>query len=774
MGPLRPRFVGARVNRIEDPRLLTGTGQYVGDVRAPGMLAMAFVRSPHAAAHISAIDTDVARHMPGVLAVWTSEDCRLAIVHADQGLRQPVLAADMVRYVGEPVVAVVAEDAYRAEDAAEQVFIEYEPVEAVVDAHAAREDRPRRVHADVANQLFERRTATDGFDEAFAAAPRHLQATFTTQRQTAVTLEPRACAAWPDPAGERLTVYVGHQSPHEVRRQLATILGWPEHRVHVVVPEVGGGFGMKAMFYPEYAVVAEAARRLGRPVKWVSDRREAFLSDSQGRDAEHVVEVAFEDSGRIVAVRDQIWGDTGAWPFWNFPGAVGEATWAADMLPGPYQIRHVALDIACVYSNKAPLGPYRGVGGPIGAQVQEGIVEAVARAVGRDPIDVRRINLIDASQFPYRSATGQLYDAGSYSDSMESALALINLEQFRRDQARWREAGRFVGLGLCVFVEPSAFAESEAGSVPYESVALTMDVSGTVTATCGLGPTGQGHETTLAQIIADTLGIAVEDVTVLHGDTDKAPLGGGTGGSRSATIGGGAALKASRALRDKLVRLAAHVLEAASDDIVIAAGAASVSGVPGRSVPMAELARRAYLEVGGLPPGMDPGLEVLVRYQPPMGATYSNGTHAALVEVDAESGLVRVLDYVVVNDCGVVINPLLVDGQIQGGVAQGIGSALLEQLRYDDAGQITATTLMDYLVPSFHDVPMMRIRQLETPSESLGGFKGMGEGSLIAAPAAVANAVSDALAPFGVVVTDLPVTPDRIVEWVRAGMASAR
>ncbi len=346
MGPLRPRFVGARVNRIEDPRLLTGTGQYVGDVRAPGMLAMAFVRSPHAAAHISAIDTDVARHMPGVLAVWTSEDCRLAIVHADQGLRQPVLAADMVRYVGEPVVAVVAEDAYRAEDAAEQVFIEYEPVEAVVDAHAAREDRPRRVHADVANQLFERRTATDGFDEAFAAAPRHLQATFTTQRQTAVTLEPRACAAWPDPAGERLTVYVGHQSPHEVRRQLATILGWPEHRVHVVVPEVGGGFGMKAMFYPEYAVVAEAARRLGRPVKWVSDRREAFLSDSQGRDAEHVVEVAFEDSGRIVAVRDQIWGDTGAWPFWNFPGAVGEAMWAADMLPGPYQIRHVALDIA--------------------------------------------------------------------------------------------------------------------------------------------------------------------------------------------------------------------------------------------------------------------------------------------------------------------------------------------------------------------------------------------------------------------------------------------
>jgi carbon-monoxide dehydrogenase large subunit len=766
MNPLRPRFVGARVSRVEDPRLLRGQGEYVADVSVPGMLSIAFVRSPHAAARIAKVDTHAAVGMPGVVAVWTAEEARLQIHHGGQGLVQTVLASDQVRFVGEPVVAVIAQDPYMAEDAADRVEIEYEALEPVLDMRRSVGDEPRRVHRDQPNQVFTRTTTTDGFEEAFRSAPRHVELTFVTHRQAATPIEPRAAVAWPDPNGDRLTVYVTHQSPHEVRRQLAELLDWPERRVHVVVPEVGGGFGIKAMFYPEYGVVAEAARRLGRPVKWVSDRREAFLTDAHARDAEHVVEIAFEDSGRIVAVRDHVWGDTGAWPLWNFPGAVGEATWAADMLPGPYQIPHVAIDITVVYSNKAPMGPYRGVGGPIGAQVQEGIIEGVARALGRDPVAVRRVNMIKSGQFPFRSATGQLYDAGSYEASMDAALAMMNVDKFREDQARWRRQGRYVGLGLCVFVEPSAFAESEAGSVPYESVQLSMDTSGTVTATCGLGPTGQGHETTLAQIIASQLGIRVEDITVLHGDTDNAPVGGGTGGSRSGTIGGGAALRASTMLKDKLVQLAAHVLEAAGDDIVLQDGRAEVTGAPGHGVAIKDLARRAYLEVANLPEGMEPGLEVLVRYQPPMAATYSNGTHAALVEVDIESGLVQVLDYVAVNDCGVVINPTIVEGQIHGGVAQGIGSALLEELHYDEAGQLTTTSLMDYLLPTLTDVPPMRVEHLETPSESLGGFKGMGEGSLIAAPPAVANAVTDALAPFGVLVTDIPVSPDQVVAWV--------
>jgi len=773
MGPLRPKWTGARVTRLEDPRLLRGTAQYVADVRVPGMLEVAFVRSPHAAARIDRIDVDAARSTAGVEAVWTAADCSLRIAHDALNLSQPVLAEGVVRYVGEPVAAVLAATRYQAEDAAERVDVAYETLTPVLDAHAALEDLPGRVHSDQPNRFFVRRTATDGFDAALAAAPRRLTATFRTHRQTAVPLEPRACLAWPDPAGDRITVYVTHQSPHEVRRQLAGLLGWPESRVRVVVPEVGGGFGIKAMFYPEYALVAEAARRFRRPVRWAGDRLESFLGDAHARDAEHVVEVGFDEEGRVLAVRDAITGDTGAWPFWGFPGAVGEATWAADMLPGPYRIPHVAIDIACVYTNKAPVGPYRGVGGPIGAQVQEGIIEAVARAVGRDPIDVRRLNLIGPDEFPYRSATGQVYDAGSYGASLDRAMELVNLEAFRRDQERWRKAGRYVGLGVCVFVEPSAFAESEAGSVPYETVSLRMEPSGTVTAACGLGPTGQGHETTLAQIIADNLGLAVSDVTVLHGDTDSAPFGGGTGGSRSGPIGGGAALKASRALRDKLVKLAGHILEAAQDDIVLADGQALVVGVPGRAVPIAELARIAYLELNRLPDGLEPGLEVLVRYQPPTPATYSNGTHAALVEVDAETGLARVLDYVVVNDCGVVINPLIVEGQIHGGVAQGIGSAWLEELQYDANGQLTGASLMDYLLPSAHDVPRIRVEHLETPSEGLGGFKGMGEGSLIGTPAALANALTDALAPFGVLVTEIPVTPPQILAWIRQSQARA-
>jgi carbon-monoxide dehydrogenase large subunit len=773
MEPLLPRWVGARVSRVEDIRLLSGRGRYVDDITAPGMLVAAFVRSPHAAARIDGIDVEAARAMPGVYAVWTAADLNLQIPHTAQHLTQPILAADEVRYVGEPVAVVVAADRYHAEDAAERVKVAYTPLPPVLEAHAAATDAPRRVHADVPNRFFTRRTATDGFEGAWASAPHHLALTFRTQRQTGVTLEPRACLAWPDPSGDRLTVYVTHQSPHGVRTQLAQVLGWPEHRIRVVVPEVGGGFGIKAMFYPEYAVVAEAARRLARPVKWVSDRTEAFWADAHARDAEHAVEVAYDDTGRILAVRDQVWGDQGAWPFWGFPGAVGEATWATDMLPGPYRIEHVAYDITCVYTNKAPLGPYRGVGGPIGAQVQEGIIEAVARAVGKDPVEVRRVNLIPPDAFPYRSATGQVYDAGSYGATLDRALALLDVERFRREQARARQAGRYLGLGLCVFVEPSAFAQSEAGSIPYEAVSLRMEPTGTVTAACGLGPTGQGHETTLAQIIADTLGIRPADVTVLHGDTDSAPFGGGTGGSRSGTIGGGAAIRAGQALRAKLVRLAAHLLEAAPEDIELANGEAIVAGVPGRAVPLADLARIAYEDIDRLPPGMEPGLEVLVRYRPPGAATYSNGTHAALVEVDVATGIVRVLDYVVVNDCGVLINPLIVEGQIHGGVAQGLGSAWLERLAYDGTGQLLTTSLMDYLLPTALDVPRIRVEHLETPSPSEGGFKGMGEGSLIGAPAALANAVSDALAPFGVLVTELPITPDQVLAWVTKAKSSA-
>ncbi|WP_029421173.1 xanthine dehydrogenase family protein molybdopterin-binding subunit [Alicyclobacillus macrosporangiidus] len=766
---LKPRFTGARVTRIEDARLLRGQARYLDDIAAPGMLEMAFVRSNRAAARIVSIDTSAALRVPGVKAVWTFEDCPITLVNKAYQVQQPVLAKDEVRHVGELVVAVIAEDRYTAEDAAELVQVKYDPLTPVLDMRAAMTDEPRRVHADRPNRFYHKVQETDGFQQAFEGAPRKLKLTFTTHRQTGVPLETRGCAAMPDPASGRLTVYATHQSPHNFRAQLARVLGLSENLVRVVVPEVGGGFGIKAMFYPEYVIVAEAARRLGRPVKWVSDRTECLLTDAHARDAVHEVEVAFTEDGRIVALRDHVLGDTGAYPFLGFAGAVGEAGWATDMLTGPYKIPYVSITIDCVFSNKAPTGPYRGVGGPIGAQVHEGVVDAIARELKMDPADVRRVNFIGPDEFPYETPTGNVYDPGSYRESLERALALVDYERFRRQQAEWRKQGRYVGIGLCSFVEPSAFAESEAGSIPYEAASVRIEPNGTVTASFGLGPTGQGHETTMAQLIADQLGVDVKDVVVLHGDTDSAPFGGGTGGSRSGTIGGGAAVHAGQELRAKLVKLAAHLLEASEEDIELAEGKAQVAGVPARGLSIRELARVAYTDVGRLPEGMTPGLEVLVRYRPPMAATYSNGIHVAVVEVDVKTGLVRVLDYVVVNDCGKLINPMIVEGQIHGGVAQGIGSALLEELRYDGDGQLVTTSLMDYLLPSSTDVPRMRIEHLETPSAAEGGFKGMGEGSLIGAPGAIANAVSDALAPFGVFVTDLPIRPEEIVRWVRQG-----
>jgi carbon-monoxide dehydrogenase large subunit len=762
----KPQFTGARVTRLEDARLLRGKGRYLDDIDVPGTLQVAFVRSNRPAARIASIDTADALRLPGVIGIWTAADCDINLYTKHYEVGQPVLAKDEVRYVGEPVVAVFAEDRYVAEDAAELVKIVYHPLPPVLDIEEAMAPDARRVHAHRDNVFHHTVRETEGFAEAFANAPRRARATFVTHRQTGVSIEPRGCMAMPDPATGRLTVYVSHQSPHQFRSQLTRLLNLPENQIRVVVPEVGGAFGIKAMLYPEYLVVAEAARRLQRPVKWVSDRTESLLADAHARDNRHEVEVAFDDDGRILAVRDHVFGDTGAYPFLGFPGAVGEADWATNMLTGPYKIPHVSITIDCVFSNKAPVGPYRGVGGPVGAQVQEGIVDLVARELGKDPVEVRRVNLIQKEDFPYRTPTGNLYDPGSYTESLEEALDLIDYEKFRRDQAEWRKRGRYVGIGICTFVEPSAFAESEAGSTPYEAASIRIEPTGTVTAALGLGPSGQGHETTMAQLIADELGVDVKDVVVIHGDTDSAPFGGGTGGSRSGTIGGGAALKASRELRQKLVKLAAHLLEAAEEDIEFVDGRAQVAGVPARAYSLHQLAHIAYTDVARLPEGMQPGLEVVARYQPPLDTTFSNGTHVALVEVDITTGFVKVLDYVAVNDCGRLINPMIVEGQIHGGVAQGIGSAFLEELRYDEDGQLVTTSLMDYLLPVSTDVPRIRVRHIETPSDNVGGFKGMGEGSLIAAPAALAGAVSDALAPFGVFVTEIPIKPQQILAWV--------
>ncbi|WAH37755.1 xanthine dehydrogenase family protein molybdopterin-binding subunit [Alicyclobacillus dauci] len=766
----KPRFTGARVTRMEDDRLLKGQGRYLDDIAVPGMLEMAFVRSNRAAAKLVSVNVDEARKYPGVVAVFTADNCPYVMNSKDYEVAQSVLAKDEVRFVGEPIVAIVAESRYIAEDAAELVAIQYESLPPVLSREDALNDT-RRVHTHRPNVFSHWEKITDGFDEVFASAPHRAQASFVTHRQTGVSMETRGCAAMIDPTSGRLTVYVSHQSPHQFRTDLTKIMNLDEHQVRIVVPEVGGAFGIKAMFYGEYIVVTHAAKALGRPVKWVSDRTECLLADCHSRDNLHEVEVAFDDDGVILAVKDRVVGDTGAYPIFGFPGAVGEAGWATSFLTGPYKIPYVSITVDCVFSNKAPEGAYRGVGGPVGAQVQEGYVDLVARKLGKDPVEVRRVNLIQQADFPYSTATGNVYDPGSYAESLEEALRLIDYEGFRQKQAEARKDGRYLGIGIGVFVEPSAGVSSEAGSTPYESVTLRMEPSGKITAATGLGPSGQGHETTLAQLIADELSVDVKDIVVLHGDTDSAPFGGGTGGSRSATIGGGAALKAAKEMRGKLAKIAAHLLEASVEDIEFVDGQAQVAGVPSRGHAIAELAQIAYTDVSKLPDDMQPGLEVVSRYRPPMSVTHSNGAHIATVEVDIDTGLVKILDYVIVNDCGVLINPMLVEGQIHGGVAQGIGSTFLEELRYDDAGQLVTTSLQDYLLPSMTDVPNMRIAHIVTPSANDGGFKGMGEGSLIAGPPALANAVSDALEPFDVFVTEIPILPQHIVAWTQDKVA---
>lgn len=766
---VKPQFTGGRVTRLEDARLLSGRARYLDDIEFPGMLEVAFVRSDRPAAKIRSIDVEDARRLPGVKAVYTALDCPVVLMDDTYGVGQSVLAADEVRYVGEPVVAVVADSRYTAEDACDLVKVRYEALQPVLGIREALKEDTRQVHADKSNVMWHKERATEGFDEVFDAAPHHLQDTFVLNRQTGAAMENRGCAAMMDPASGRLTVYVGHQSPHGLRSDLCRFLQLPENQVRIVVPEVGGAFGIKSGLYPEYLVTIHAAQKLKRPVKWVSDRTESLLADYHARDDIHDFEVAFDNDGRILAVRDHLMADVGAYPAVPFSGAIGETSLAAMILTGPYKIPHLHTVIDCTFSNKTPLGAYRGVWGPPASLVQEGIVDRVARVLGKDPTDVRRINMIQPEDFPYKNPARLVYDQGTYGESMEAALQLIGYDAFRERQAELRKQGKYIGVGISVFVEPTAMAASEAGSIPYEACTIRIEPTGTVTAALGLGPSGQGHETTMAQIIADQLGVEVKDVVVLHGDTDSAPFGGGTGGSRSGTIGGGAAISAGQEMRGKLAKIASHLLEASEADIVLEAGKAHVAGVPSRSYSVRELAEIAYTDVGRLPEGMAPGLEVVARYQPTRPMTFSNGTHIAVVEVDVRTGFIQTIDYAVANDCGKLINPTIVEGQIHGGVAQGIGSVLLEALRYDENGQLTTTSLADYLLPAMTDVPNMKIQHLETPSESQGGFKGMGEGSLIAAPAAVANAISDALSPFGVFVNQLPVTPEMVLEWIDQG-----
>jgi len=781
---VNPRYVGQPIKRLEDSRLVRGRGRYVDDIQLSGTLHVAFVRSPHAHARVRAIDTTRAAGAPGVSKVVTGADLDgVAVMRSDtmdvetcRATDWPVLARDRVRYVGEAVAAVVADDRYAAEDGASLVAVSYEPLAAVVDIDAALgSDAPRLHEGWPDNVLMRTRGGGGDVDAVFAGAPIEISETFTSEAVTGVALEARACLAALDEGTGVLTLWSSHQTPHVLRSLVAEHLGHPEHLLRVICPDMGGGFGIKTHLYPEDLVVAWLARWLRRPVKWVQTRREDFLASNYCRDHRIAVDVAAAADGRLLGLRARIVMDAGAYSILPGFGSMLEATGAARQILGPYRIPAYAYEASCIVTNKVPRGAYRGVAMVTTTFSMERVMDLLAKRTGLDRAEVRRRNLIGAGDFPYRNVLGVAYESASFQESLTAGLAAADYERFRAEQERARAQGRRLGLGIAVYAEftaPNSKALALRGIVRvpgFDSVSLRVDPSGKARAYTSVTAMGQGIQTALAQLIADELGIDIADVTVETGDSTLAPYGSGAFASRGAVVGGGAAVLAARRVREKIADIAAADLEAPAEDLVFGGRQVSVKGSPFRSITIAEVARRAYMVSPiPLPDGMEPGLEATTYYDPPI-QTISNGAHVAVVEVDADTGVVHLRRLVVVHDAGTVVNPLIVDGQIHGGAAQGIGQALGEAARYDDGGQLLTGSLMDYALPRADTMPeTFDVVHLSTPSPlTVAGIKGMGEGGTVGVVAAIANAVADALAPLDPAVNRLPLTPARVQALVR-------
>ncbi len=773
-------LIGAPVRRVEDARLLRGHGRYVADLVLPRMLHAAFLRSPHAHARIRGLDLDAVRRAPGVAACLDGAalgaDARP--IRAESRMRGyhatdfPPLAVGTVRFVGEAVAAVVAESRYAAEDALDLADVRWEPLPVVASAEAGSAPESAILHEAAGTNVLLGRTFAQGDAEAaLRGAALVVGDRFRFHRHAGVTMENRVCIADWDAGGEALTLWSSTQVPGLLRDALADLLALPAHRVRVVAPDVGGGFGVKSALYPEEVAVCALARRLGRPVKWVGDRREDLLTSTQAWDEVIDARLGVDGDGTLRALTARVLADVGAYSIHPWTASI-EVIQVISFLPGPYRLPHYRGEALGVATNKAPMGPYRGVGRPVSTFVMEALLDRAARRLGVDPVELRLRNLIRGDDLPYRSPSGVVWDGGSFVESLERVRELADYGRARAEQREARGRRRWLGVGVSAYVEltgvGSAIPASPGAAINTgtEGASVRVDPGGTVTAAFGVACHGQGHETTLAQIVAEELGARLEDVRVLTGDTALAPTGTGTYASRTAVIAGGAATLAARALRDKAVRIAAHLLEAGPEDVVLEGGRATIRGSADRSATLREIAGAAYAGAKRLPPGMEPGLEATRFYDPYFG-TASNASHVAVVEVDAETCAVAVRRFIVVEDCGRIINPLVVDGQAIGGVAQGVGAALLEEVVYDGDGQLLTGTLMDYLVPTASEVPAVEVHHLERPSPTtLGGFKGVGEGGTIGAPAAVANAIADALAPLGVEITELPVTPERLFRLI--------
>ena len=765
-------LVGAAVRRLEDPRLLRGQANFIEDLELPRQLHVVFVRSEYPHARLSKVRLGDARAHPGVHAAVSVFELGARVIEAvvtHPALRpcgQPILANSVVRYVGEPIVAVVGDSLATAQDGASLVEIDYEPLQPVPGAEAAVEFSAPLLHAHLGDNIAARFEVKVGDPEgAFAAADRIVRGRFYVHRYTGMPLEPRGVAAMWDEGRQRLTMWTSTQWPHTVRYGLSRLIDLPEQAIRVIAPDVGGGFGVKQEVYPEEAVVALLARRLDRPVKWVETRREHLSTAVHAREQWQDMELAVRADGTILGMRANVLSDQGAYT--RALGVLCPSLTAA-ALPGPYRFHNYACQVRVALTNKAPAAAYRGAGQPEAVFATERIVDRVAQELGLDPAEVRRRNFIRPDEFPWEVGTESaqtpvIYDSGNYAGGLDRALELSSYSAWRDRQANERalgEGGKLLGIGLAAYVMLT-------GLGPHESSLLRVDPSGKLALVTGASPHGQGTATVLAQLVADEFGVAPEDVSVLHGDTDAIPFGVGTYASRNAVVAGNSAFAAAHEVKAKALALAAQLLEAGPADLEVAQGAVRVRGAPDRRVSLGQLAAAAA-PGQPLPEGMSPGLEATHYYVAPR-ATFASGLHVAVIEIDRDTYAVKLLDYAVVSDAGPLLNPLIVDGQIVGGVAQGVGGALFEELVYDEQGNFISQTLLDYCMPSAAQIPPVRISHLHTPSPlNPLGIKGLGEGGAMAPPAAIANAVEDALGHLGVQINATPITPTRLASLMKS------
>ncbi len=766
------------MKRKEDPRLVSGTATYVDDVVLPGMLHMAVTRSMHAHARIKRIDTSKAQRLPGVVAVVTGEEvaahcglipCAASLPNMKRAQRH-LLATNKVRFVGEPVAAVVAEDKYIARDAADLIEIDYEPLPVVVDPEKAMDPASPRLYEEFSDNIaFNFFFESGNTEEAFKKADVIVKERLINQRLAPVTMEPRGVVATYRMPDNELVVWCSTQTPHGLRTLLANMLRVPENQTRVIAPEVGGGFGCKIDLYAEDGLVGYLAKKTGRPVKWIEGRRENIAATIHGRDQIDDVELALKKDGTILGMRVKAIADLGAFLSFFTPMI---PTLTGLLAPGCYKVPALKFDQVGVLTNKMATDAYRGAGRPEATYLIERIMDVAAQKLKIDPAEIRRKNFPQPSEFPFKTSGGVIYDSANYEAALDLALKKANYEGLRQKQAELRKQGKYMGIGLSSYVEICSAGPSHAvGGGGWEAGTVRIERTGKVSVLTGVSPHGQGQETSFAQIVADEFGIEPDDVVTIHGDTGRVPSGIGTFGSRGTSVGGTAVYLAAQDLKEKMKKIAAHLLEATPDKIEFGIGKLLVKGNSGRSINFKDVVTVAYNAVK-LPRGMEPGLEA-TRFFEPSNFTFPFGTHVCVVEIDEETGEPRITKYVAVDDCGNVINPLLVEGQIHGGLVQGIGQALHEEVVYDENGQLLTGSLMDYAIPRAHDFPEFELDRTVTPSPvNPLGLKGVGEAGTIGSTPAVVNAVVDALAPFGITHIDMPVRSEKIWRILKGRKAS--